>query len=101
MTAYPTITATVEYIDDLVKIVKKEARAYGADCAEQIIKELRPVREHIDDILKDATNQVYDRRKICTDPSEPLASMCRICPNCTMAIDGAPMCALTRRGLDI
>lgn len=90
------ITATTDYITDLVKIVKKE---YTTDRADQIITELKPIHDLIHDILKRAHDDINNARKICDNPDNALPSNCRICPNCTMALDGAPMCALTRRGL--
>lgn len=92
------ITATTDYITDLVKIVKKE---YTTDRADQIIKELNPIHDLIHDILKRAHDDINNTRKICTDPYNALPCMCRICPVCTMALDGYPMCALTRRGVEI
>lgn len=98
---HPALTATVDYVAWSVHHLKREIDAYGPAYSDQIIKELKPVHDEIHDILKTAHNNIYDARKICNDPADAFPSICRICPNCTMALDGAPMCALTRRGLDL
>ena len=98
---HPTIKATLDYITDLIKLVKRDARACGPDYADQIVNGLRDIRTLINGIIDETNREIYARRKICNDPADPYPPICRICPNCTMAIDGAPMCALTRRGLDI
>lgn len=96
--ARPVPITINELLDRVSSEVRLAINLYDGD-GDAILSKIGDVKRQISALSRLAYSDVYRARALCDSPDGAPFLCCDNCLNNTMALDGAPMCALSHKSL--